>query len=201
MERSFAYDHRIDNIGAGTTVIGLFQSWKYFSHVQAEITRRMTSLTNPSEWYTTMAEKIVPGQGSIVLNVRRGDYLLPEQQRVQGLTTKHYYERALAHARRMGFDGEVFLASDSLGLARTELADLGKITALDPPPGTNPFEVLTAISRADVLVAANSSFSWWAGFLGRAHGNTVIVPRPWFTKSGVPTQDLHFDDWVTLGRD
>jgi len=201
MEHSFRYDERIEDIAPGTTLVGHFQSWRYFANVADELRERMSSLIAPSNWYLEMVKRISPGRGSIVLHVRRGDYVLPEQQRLQGLSTRQYYIRALSTLRRMGYDGEIFLASDSLDVAQAELAGDAVLVPLDPPVGTDPFELVVLMSRADAIVVANSSFSWWAGFIGERPGHVVVAPRPWFTQGRFDTRDLLPRDWLTLDRD
>jgi hypothetical protein len=201
MERSFAYDPRLRRVRPGTTVLGIFQSWRYFDDCGAEIRERMSRLTQPSDWYLEMCERIQPGNGGIGLHVRRGDYTLPEQQRLLGLTTRGYYERSLSYLRRMGFDGPVYLATDSPEAVGEEFAGLGEFRPIDPPPGAHPLEVVLLLSRLDGLVIANSSFSWWAGFIGERPGRVVIAPRPWFTDSSFDTRDLLLPHWLTLDRD
>jgi hypothetical protein len=201
MERSFAYDARLRDIRPGTTVLGAFQSWRYFDDYADEIRRRMTRLTMPSDWYLEMCEEIQPGKGNIGLHVRRGDYMLPEQLKIQGLATPSYYERALAHLRQLGLDGPVYLTTDAPDLVRREFEGIGKYLEIDPPKGTHPFEVLLVLSRVDGLVIANSSFSWWSGFLGERPGRVVFAPRPWFTRTSLDTRDLLPLDWLCVGRD
>jgi Glycosyl transferase family 11 len=199
MERSFSYDSRFRDVLPGTTMLGMFQSWRYFSDCGDEIRARMRRLTKPSEWYLEMRERIQPGTGAIGLHVRRGDYTLPEQQKIQGLATRPYYERSLSHLRRMGFDGPVYLATDSPEAVREEFAGMGEFLPIDPPPGAHPLEVVLLLSRMDGLVVANSSFSWWAGFIGERPNRVVIAPRPWFTQAG-DTSDLLPPYWLTLDR-
>ena len=201
MERSFAYDTRLRDVQPGTTVLGIFQSWRYFDDCGAEIRERMSRLTGPSDWYLEMCEKIQPGEGNIGLHVRRGDYTLPEQQKIQGLATRAYYERSLLYLRRLGLDGPVYLATDSPSAVREELAGIGEFILIDPPQGTNPFEVVLILSRVDGLAIANSSFSWWAGFIGERPGRVVIAPRPWFTQTNFDTRDLLPPGWLSVGRD
>ena len=50
---------------------------------------------------------------------------LPEQQKIQGLATRAYYERSLLYLRRLGLDGPVYLATDSPSAVREELAGMG----------------------------------------------------------------------------
>jgi len=201
MEAAFQYDIRVNTIVPGTTMLGLFQSWRYFASIDAEIRGRMADLKNPSAWFSEASARLVPGAGSIVLNVRRGDYLMPTNQRVIGLTTREYYAEALALLRACGLNGTVYVASDSLDDAMRELRGLGALSPIEVPAGTDPFEILVLLSRADGFVAANSSFSWWAGYLGTRPGRPVIAPRPWFTDSSVDDRDLLPGSWLTLGRD
>jgi hypothetical protein len=201
MEKSFAYDPRLRDVQPGTTVLGFFQSWRYFDDCGDEIRRRMRRLTEPSDWYLEMCEKVQPGAGGIGLQVRRGDYVLPEQLKIQGLASRAFYERALSQLRRMGFDGPLYLATDSPAAVREEFAGMGEFIPIDPPSGVHPFEVVLILSRVDGLVTANSSFGWWAGFIGDRPGRVVIAPRPWFTRTRNDTRDLLPPDWLTLDRD
>src|SRR5664279_4056002 len=139
-ERSFRYDSRIENVEPGVTLLGLFQSWRYFDAVSDELSERMTRLREPSPWYRQMAATIVPGSGAIALNVRRGDYLAADQQQIQGLASPDYYAHARDHLKRLGMDGPVYVASDSLRAVLDEFKGLGPLVPLAPPPGTDPLE-------------------------------------------------------------
>jgi hypothetical protein len=203
MERSFGYDPRITQVGPGTTLLGFFQSWRYFDDHGVELRERMSRLTKPSDWYQEMCKRIKPGTGTIGLHVRRGDYLGTEQQKIHGLATRSYYERALSYMRQMGFQGPVYISTDSRDIVSQEFAGMGDFLWIDPPPEVNPYEVVLVLSRVDGLVIANSSFSWWAGYIGDRPGRTVIAPRPWFTdaRTGADSRDLLPPGWLTLDRD
>jgi len=201
MERSFSYDARLRAVRPGTTVLGFFQSWRYFDDCGAEIRERMSRLTKPSDWYLEMCEKIQPGAGNIGLNVRRGDYLLPQHQKVHGLATRTYYQRSLGYLRRLGLDGPVYVATDSPDIVRAEFEGMDDFVLIDPPPGCHPLEVILILSRVDGLVIANSSFSWWAGFIGERPDQVVIAPRPWFTHPSFDTRDLLPPGWLSVDRE
>jgi Glycosyl transferase family 11 len=202
MEQSYGYDRRLHDVGPGTTLIGYFQSWRYFDDQGAEIRARMSQLIKPSDWYQEMSEKISPGSGAMALHVRRGDYLRPVQREFHGLVGSAYYEQALSYLRQMDFRGPVYISTDSPDLVSKEFAGMGKFSWINPPPGTNPFEVVLLLSRADGLVTANSSFSWWAGYIGERSGRVVIAPRPWFSDSHeeMRSRDLLPPHWLTLDR-
>lgn len=201
VESSFRYDPRIETIQPGTTLFGYFQSWRYFSTASEEVRVNMLSLRSPSPWYEEMRQTIRPGDRSVILNVRRGDYVLAETQAYQGLARRVYYERALALVRALGATGTVYVMTDSMDDVLLEFAGIADMVPITAPRGTNTMELIGVLARADALVAGNSSFSWWGGFLGERPGRPVIAPRPWFTTDTLDTRDLLPPHWITLDRE
>jgi hypothetical protein len=202
MERGFSYDRRIEGISEGTTILGYFQSWRYFADIAGEIRERILLTPEASHWQRAMSREIKPGSRSIVLNVRRGNYRLKRHLDHHGLAMRDYYARAIHYLRRLGLDGSIYVASDSLQDAMAELDGISELNPIDPPGDVSPFGVLQLLARADGFVAANSSFSWWAGFLGDDRGDHVVIaPRPWFTAPGLDTRDLLPRSWLTIDRD
>ena len=55
-----------------------------------------------------------------------------------------------------------------------------------------------AACRARVI--ANSSFSWWGGWLGGsvAPGRPVIAPRRWFADPSLSADGLLLPEWTVL---
>lgn len=201
VERKVSYDQRIELVDRGTTLVGLFQSWRYFDEIRDEIRERISSLKAPSDWFREVSREIRPGTGSIALNVRRGDYALPRQQQRQGLVGRGYYFEAVSLLRRLGLDGPIYVASDSLDVAMTELRDLEDAKPIDPPPGVDPLEVMILLSRADGLAIANSTFSWWAAYLGGRADQVVVAPRPWTIQARRDDRNLLPAPWLTIDRD
>ena len=99
----------------------------------------------------------------------------------------------------MGFDGPLYVVSDDLQAALRELAPLGEATVL-APTGATALDEMLLMSRAPALITANSSFSWWAAWIGDTAERPVIAPRPWFDDIAVDSRDLLRPDWLTLDR-
>jgi hypothetical protein len=57
------------------------------------------------------------------------------------------------------------------------------------------------MSLASHLIMANSSFSWWAAWLGDSEVRTVIYPRPWIDFRFINDRDLPLPNWIGLGRE
>lgn len=194
-EPFFHYSKGIDSITAGTTLYGYFQSWRYFAPVASSIAEMLFE-------QPVIAQMFAGGsplpEGAIALHVRRGDYTKPAVTDFHGVTTAEYFDRALAFLRKSGHSGEPFILSDDVECASREVGDVLGIPVLDDPELTDPFASIGAMANASALVTSNSSFSWWAAWLGHYRGSlAVICPRPWF-KDDRSASDLLLPEWITL---
>ena len=118
----------------------------------------------------------------VAIHIRRGDYLKASQFHV-ALWDTDYYKKAVAM-----FPGALFLVFckdnqedglDKADMKWTEefMVDLGVQFQLHNH--TTETDDLNTMASCKSLIMANSTFSWWAAYLG-GHGK-VICPKSWFT--------------------
>ncbi|MDA9116980.1 alpha-1,2-fucosyltransferase [Pontimonas sp.] len=62
-------------------------------------------------------------------------------------------------------------------------------------------ETMLLMSEAAALVIGNSTFSWWAAYMGQAEKRPVIYPRPWLAREDFDDRDLFYPEWIGLGRE
>lgn len=161
------------------------QSMKYWKQY-AEIIRAKFS------------EGIKPGSvDKVSLHIRRGDYV--ENPFYVDLTTTDYYQKAVAL-----FPHDTFLVfcKDNQGWEKDKADRQWCRDYLDTfIPGryelvskdNEEWEDMNLMANCKQHIAANSSFSWWACFLG---GGKSIFPRQWFTDGGKRIDLL--DEWELL---
>lgn len=145
----------------------------------------MTGYWQMPQWARSVEEplraKLPPPipRDAVAIHVRRGDYASdPRVARVHGAVDHEYYRRALDRLGAAARDRELLLFSDDP--ARV-LAEGWLPSSVTPAPTADDVTHLRMMAGCAHLIAANSSFSWWAGWLGERSGRVVIAPRHWWT--------------------
>ena len=134
---------------------------------------------------------------TIVVHVRRGDYL--KYPTIHGILTPVYFHAAIRALRaRLGdHDADaattsVLIFSDDVAFCRGEFP---YAECIDEP---NESIALCLMSSFQNYVASNSSFSWWAIYLGTPAVH-VIAPDPWFGPGGPQDfTDIYESTWTRM---
>ena len=162
------------------SLFGYFQSSRYFADYANEI----RSLFNvPSDTLT--------GVEGAMVHVRRGDYVVGANKAFHGILTPDYYRRAIAE---LPAGTPLFVFSDDLEWCRG-LDFLKDATFVDEP---DEVAALKKMSQFRYYVISNSSFSWWATWLGYP-AELVIAPDRWFGSTGPQDwEDIYEPGWKRI---
>jgi len=158
-------------------VRGYFQSpelvteclYMYFD----ELHKFTTDLLNASTF------KNVINDDSIVLHIRRGDFLSNAEK--VGLLTLEYFNQQIESALRP----IIFTDADENDL---EISEFFKGSRIFGAKSVDTWTTFALMTSAKKLVTSNSTFSWWAGFLAANRGAVVVAPSPW-TKTPIYGQN------------
>lgn len=192
-EESFQYDERFKNLKKPKTLKGYFQSWKYFDEFEDKI-KSLLVLKEESENLVTLSEELKKYQ-ILGIHIRRGDYVGLEDY--HGLTSTTYFKNAVQVIRKLSGYEKIMVFSDQIEVAKEVFPD-GDYYISSRELSSSP-ETLILMSRCESLIGSNSSFSWWAGYLGSNNSISRIFPRPWFTNTSIDSRDLLPPNWLTLG--
>jgi uncharacterized protein YerC len=147
--------------------IGYFQKYEYPNSVSNLIKH---------ELFNSLKEIIIPlwMQVSLkhpfqVLHVRRGDFLDPSNVGFGLLASEWYLKNKVEGL-------PIILVTDDPAGASQVIADLRPDLVLGPTQA-DEYQVLRIMSESVHLVAANSTLSWWGGFLAHHSGAKVVYPR------------------------
>jgi hypothetical protein len=192
-ERSYAFDESFLSLNGPVLLDGYFQSSRYFSTVSALATERIRNTRSFSVGRESMGQRTFIG-----VQFRRGDYTGVRQESFHGLATDRYFHRGVGLLRALVGDLPVVVFSDQYEEAVRLASTIAGAEAHRPHRGENSLQTLGALSEATALVISNSTFGWWAAYLGESVVE-VVVPRPWFKARGLDTTDLIERDWISIG--
>lgn len=122
----------------------------------------------------------------VSIHVRRGDYV--DNPFYVDIFKDGYYERAMAL-----FPENTFIVfSDDIEWCKKQPIFMDCVFS----EGKSEVEDLNLMASCRDNILANSSFSWWAGWLNPNPDKKVVVPKKWFT-DGVERVDLP-GSWVKI---
>ena len=142
-----------------------------------------------------VADQIAAGT-SVSLHVRRGDYL---KYSMHGLCSPAYYEQAVAYlAGHLPTAPTYFVFSDDIAWVRENLPLPGTPVYIDWNKGAQSIEDVHLMHLCQHQIIANSSFSWWGGWLNRNPEKIVICPKLWHAAPPTPADKVVPPSWVQL---
>jgi len=200
-EEGFGFNERILSAGPGVRLEGYFQSHHYFSTVQESLRQQIRAISHPSVWYSQTKERLDSVGPWVSVHVRRGDYLNAGTKDFHGIIERPYYLAALDMVDKIVPGLVPIVFSDEPARASQMLAnDFPAAIFMENSASSTPIETINLMARSQAVVMANSSFSWWGGWLGDSDCRPVVGPRPWFNSAEYNEGDLFPSRWISLGR-
>ncbi|MEZ4195092.1 MAG: alpha-1,2-fucosyltransferase [Candidatus Paceibacterota bacterium] len=177
---------------------GFWQSPLYFTDIK-EILLKEFTLSKPfSEAGAIFAEQI-KNSPAVALHVRRGDYIKnPRVEKEFGPCSLDFYKNAMAEIEKVLPEPTYFVFSDDLPWVKENLP-LGNKAVFVKGTGMTDAEDLILMSMCQHNIIANSSFSWWSGWLNPNPNKVVIAPTPWFNLSPYD-KNLIPESWLQLPK-
>ena len=168
----------------GTRYVGYWQSEGYFRDVKQQVldTFRFDE-AHISERTRELATDIrrTP-QDYVAVHVRLGDYR--KHPNLNSICTPEYYCKALQTIGRERPDARLLLFSDEPKAAKEMLNREAQI--IDWNHTENSWQDMFLMSLCHGLVMANSSFSWWSGYLNPHPEKFVLLPARWNVRETSP---------------
>jgi len=172
-------------------ITGYFANEHYFVDI-SDTLRRELALPWPvdlRERYAGLLSRI-DRPGSVMVGTRRTDFL-----RIRWTVGPHYYPRAMDYMRAHVPGCRFFVfGDDAAWCERTfgRIPDAEVVGCVQPP-----WWQLQLMGRCRHAIIPNSTFNWWAAWLGLADSGIVVAPEPWrVVRPGIT--DVVCDRWVKV---
>lgn len=169
------FDKSVRNLSSYTWLNGWFQSDQYFQGYEREI----MEIFSPRQSHLpildrTLQEMKISSRPTIGMHIRRGDYLKINNPiaspDVGWFIGREYYENAI---KLIGCGYNYAIFSDDPAWAAKTFRHLKPSVSM----GNYPVVDMFALSQCEQIITSNSSFSWWAGWLGLWNGSKVYAPN------------------------
>ena len=175
---------------------GYFADKANFNNIRpillSEFTPKQAPLTQNAELYKAIART-----NSVCISIRRGDYLSKENKSNFFVCDESYFQKAISIMCEKIESPTLIFFSDDIQWVREHFH-------YDNYPcfyesGNDPnWEILRLMYSCHHFIISNSTFSWWAQYLGRRKDKTVISPSRWFANPQWRS-NLIDDDFIQIG--
>lgn len=199
-DRDSGFDERLFATAGDLVLEGPWQLAAYADHtpeIRAAIRRELSPRGPLPERLTGVIAEIEACE-AVCVHVRRGDYAHdPAVAAVHGTLPLDYYDAAAARLADHVAAPFFFVFSDDAAWARRNLRLPGPMRVVDEAADLPPSVDQRLMAACRHFIIANSTFSWWAAWLGANPAKLVVAPRQWFANRVVPAGLLP-ESWMVV---
>jgi Glycosyl transferase family 11 len=198
VEPCFQYWPEINNSQENCYIFGYWQTEKYFKN-HASLIRRDFNFKLPMGEVNSELASRLSKVNAVSIHVRRGDYVEnAKTSAIHGVCSPKFYEKAINFISQRVAQPYFFIFSDDIEWARNNIKTDFQHEYIGHNFGVESFNDMRLMSMCKHHIIANSSFSWWAAWLGNSEKKIVVAPSNWFSKKSINTSDLIPADWIRL---
>ena len=154
---------------------GYFQNWRY---VEASWENLKSDFQKVGELIDNFKFSENEMQNTAVVHIRRGDMI--NSLTGMGALSSDYYQECVTQIKSKFPLINSFIGVTDDVRGSQEIANRVGIQILLGPKELTAWQTIIFMSKAKVVVAANSTFSWWGAFLSVKNGGHAYIPDPWF---------------------
>ena len=178
------------NKSADVVINGYWQSEKYFIDNVDTIFNDL-KIEDTGRFEKSDIYKAISGTNSTCIHVRLTDYLNISEYNTFGI---EYYKQGIEYVKERT-DSTFFVFSDDVEAAQKMLSPLAEKMQFVKYKGQDTLSDFFLMSQCNNFIMANSSYSWWAQYLGKKK-DIVVAPKKW-NKSN-ECEDIYMDEWILI---
>lgn len=180
---------------------GYFQTEDYFKAYEDEIRKDFT-LAQPLSDSSLKYSQLITEHNAVSIHVRRGDYVHNQQiNKFHGTCSNEYYQQAINYISTHVEYPVFFIFSDDLAWVKQQpwVSEINKVY-VEGNTDTQSYEDMCLMSLCKHQIIANSSFSWWGGWLNQNACKIVIAPRKWLKQDNMnkKVKRLIPEEWIKM---
>jgi hypothetical protein len=195
----FVYHPEVLQLQADTYLDGYWQTPDYAAPIAESLRQQLTLKAAPSPQTQSLLADIY-SRDSVSVHVRRGDYVLPNDDESTTVASRTYYHRCLASLSNKIQAPHFYVFSDDIPWVRENLAFAGPVQFVEHNGQQHPEEDLLLMAACRYHIIANSSFSWWGSWLGNDSTGAVLCPAVWSRDRQVTSEFIVPSSWTRIAN-
>lgn len=195
-EKPFGFHADKLNAPDNSFLVGYWQSERYFPDVREELRAQFQPKQALSS-QTQCTIEAMSSEPSIAIHIRRGDYVQSRSAAAiyRSLPLASYYEPCVNAWLRKHPTGKAYVFSNDLDWCRQQLQLPCPVHFIGHVSASHAYEDMVMMSKAQALVIANSTFSWWSAWLNTRLDREIYAPRRWFHPGTLDGRNVNCADW------
>lgn len=191
-----SFDSRFLEAPADCMLFGYFQSPLYFQEIAAPLRTELNFLITETVIVPPDLHAKLSNPNSVAIHVRRKDYLaLPVFQ----VCDDAYYRKSIQLFRARLPNARFFIFSDDPEWCISVFQESDQEVIIPCTASANPLHDLHLMSLCSHQIIANSSYSWWAAWLGDKPNQQVFMPDRWYTHGiNAPVKEKQLANWIIV---
>lgn len=171
---------------------GYYQSEKYFKDHRDELLKQFLPAYKPEKEYIEAVDQ-VERDLSVAVHVRRGDFIkgANDPNPNHYLLGEQYYHNALKYmAAKLSADAVYYWFSDDIDWVKTCFGEKDNYRFVSLHTKNGDIDEMQVMKHCRHIIAANSTFSWWAAWMNdrsdaiktvpeKRFGNLHMIPETW----------------------
>lgn len=172
------FQHSSKEIKNSGLIVGYFQHWSLVEESWPTFGPEIEALVEKTSVGSLQINRLLASPKPLVVaHVRRGD--LVNLTSTMGVLDFLYYENALKKIPGLRKDFQLIVVTDDVTGAKP-ITDLLFPDEVLGPDELSPLQTLSLMAVSDFVISANSTLSWWGGYLALKRGASSFIPYPWF---------------------
>ena len=180
--------------GIDIVVSGSFEIVRHLEKYKSVFVKEFTPKYPLQSCNWALYEKITSTE-SVCVSIRRGDFMLSKNS-MHNVCSQSYFENAINKALLKIPNATLFFFSDDIEWVKNNVK-IGKNIQCYYESGRDPvWEKMRLMYSCKHFIISNSTFSWWAQFLGRNENKMVFAPKRWYNDEFVPL--IYQNEWILI---
>jgi hypothetical protein len=176
---------------------GYFQSENYFFSIRDQILNEFRFREPDDRGFLEKSERL-SASNTVAVHIRRGDYVSNSSANAHHeICSPEYYRQAIELMREKIPGAGFYVFSDDTEYARELFRNDSSIQIMRGDEKDAAYIDMCLMAKANHHIIANSSYSWWSGWLAQKASQVVIAPAKWYKTQATPDH-LIPSGWIQL---